>query len=672
MKTHISYLFFFCVSYLFFQTSSSNAQVIFPEPLSERIANYDIDVKLNAATKILDGKEILYWRNTSNDTIYDLQFHLYLNAFKNTESTFLQSGRIGTRGADLFGEGDDIWGWTEVTSMKMGNDIDLTPQIEFYQPDDDNDKDQTVIRVPLVDSLAIMPGDTIQLEIDFQAKLPQIMARTGFSRDYFFVAQWFPKIGVYEAPGQRYATEGQWNCHQFHGNTEFFADFGVYNVRMTVPENMIVGATGVLQEEKENADSTKTYYYRAEDVIDFAWTASPNFLEFTDEWEHVKVRLLIHPEHENMAPRYLESAIKTIEYFDKHVGKYPYPNLTIIDPPSFGAASGGMEYPTFITGISFSFLPEGVRSVEGVTAHEFAHQYFMQLIASNEFEEAWLDEGFTTYMENRALDATYGKKNAEIDFMGIQMGNRESRRAGYVGMENPKIAENFRPGWEFKHGGYGTITYNKTATWLSTLEGIVGLETMDQIMQTYFERWKFKHPCARDFIEIVNEVTGEDMQWFFDQVLYSAEICDYKIHRVYNGKVEKEAGIFGLGEERELIVEDEEEEDNSNEENKKYESKVIIHRIGEVKMPMEILVHFEDGEEVLEKWDGQARTYELKYERPEKIKWAQIDPEYKIYMDVNFNNNSYTTEPDAAPAYKYTSRFVFWVQQLMQTIASLV
>lgn len=370
------------------------SQTIFKEPMSPRIVTYKISVSLDPVEKMLNGKETLTWRNTSTDRVGELQFHLYLNTFKNSQSTFMKESGGENRGFKLSEGG---WGWIDVISMKTADGEDLTGRIAFIHPDDDNAQDQSVIRVPL--SKPVTPGQTIQLNIDFRAKLPRVFARTGYYQNFYMVGQWFPKIGVYEAAGQRFATKGQWNCHQFHSSTEFYADYGVYDVDMTVPKEYVVGATGLLQNMKENADGTKTVSHHAEDVHDFAWTASPTYLDLSDQWRDVKIRVLMQPQRAHQAERYLESAKAALELFDKHVGKYPYPNLTIVDPAFGATGAGGMEYPTLITAGSMWGLGKSVKLAEMVTVHEFGHQYWYGLVGNNEFEEAYLDEGF-----NRSVD----------------------------------------------------------------------------------------------------------------------------------------------------------------------------------------------------------------------------------------------------------------------------
>ncbi len=619
---------------------------IFRTPLSPRIANYRIQVTLNTTTKRLTGTETLTWRNTSNDVIRELQFHLYLNAFKDRKSTFMRESGGQLRGDYIDADDKDAWGWTNLKSMKVRGGETLAWQ--FIQPDDLNQDDRTVIRVPL--SKPLGPGQSITLDMAFDAKLPKIFARTGFSRDFFLVGQWFPKIGVYEPAGTRYARQGQWNCHQFHAHSEFYADYGVYDIDITTPKEYWVEATGLMQGEIMHKNGTKTLRYHAEDVVDFAWTASPHFQEATSQWKHVKITVLLQPEHTDQAQRHIDAAKAALAYFDKHLGKYPFPNLTVVDPPYHAMGAAGMEYPTFITAGTVWQIPKGIRAPEMVTVHEFGHQYFMQLLASNEFEEAWLDEGFNQYYEGRIMDETYGPKAAVVDLFGYRLGDLENSRDGYVHLDNPAIGPSFGNTWQLPDNYYGVLTYSKTATWLRTLEGLLGRKIMDEIMQTYFDRWQFKHPNAGSFIAIVNEIApartgfryGNDMNWFFDQVLYGDNVCDYKLVSVSSKKLDKQ-----------------------------YTSTVRVDRLGDARMPVDVLLHFADGKELMLFWDGKGRTKTFTVTEPAELIWAKADPKQKLYIDTNFNNNSLTRQPSSAPAAKYAAKVLFWIQNWLQWLAWL-
>ncbi|MFN8094786.1 MAG: hypothetical protein U0599_21655 [Vicinamibacteria bacterium] len=312
----------------------------FADALPERavhVADYAIEVRLDAAARTLAGKERITWRNPSGDAVGEVWFHLYLNAFRNTESTFFRESGGQLRGDQM---PEDGWGSVDVTSLRRADGKDLTKAIRFEHPDDDNDKDRTVIRVPLPEP--VPPGGEVQLDVEWTSKLPRIFARTGYVRDYFLVGQWFPKLGVYEPAGLRGRASGGWNCHQFHANSEFYADFGAYRVSITLPSAYVVGATGRETEAKKNADGTTTHVFEQADVIDFAWTASPRFLDVRARFDaekdvtpqeyaaaakllgrapeevklrDVEVRVLLQPGHAPQAERHVAAAKNAIKWF---------------------------------------------------------------------------------------------------------------------------------------------------------------------------------------------------------------------------------------------------------------------------------------------------------------------------------------------------------------------
>ncbi|MCB9265990.1 MAG: M1 family metallopeptidase [Lewinellaceae bacterium] len=636
-------------------------------PLSPRIANYDIQVRLDTAEKKIYGRQVLLWNNPSADTVRELQYHLYLNAFRNTQSTFMQeAGGFGFM-IDAMKEGCG-WGWVEIESLKDGYGNNLARQMEYIAPDDGNADDRTVLRAPL--PRPVLPGGSIEVEMEWVSKVPRAAARTGYNRDYYFMAQWFPKVGVYEPAGVRFSEKGQWNCHQFHAEGEFYSDFGVYNVEVTVPKGFIVGGSGVLREVKEEGE-VNTWHFRAEDVIDFTWAASPYFKEVKENYKGIDIRLLAYPYHEHLAERYFRAVRYAIDFCESRFGRYPYPGLTIIDPPFHGMFSSAMEYPTLISTANLCFLPKGVKTSELLLVHEFVHQYFMQMVASNEQEEPWLDEGITNYYEARIMDELFGPHTSTVDWLGFGFGNMESNRGDYFGMDDPKIADYNHFSWQFPEGSTHPISYNKTTLWLHTLEGLVGTETLDEVMHAYFQRWKFRHPCGRDFIAVANEVItqkygnrfGENLDWFFNQVLYSTRLCDYALASISNTPVQPPAGIFEDGGD---CVQPDAAVLTS------FRSEVRVHRLEGLYFPVEVRVIFEDGKTVAEHWDGKARSKAFVYEGPAKVVAAEVDPERKIYLDKNFMNNSLTLQPPKKGLRRYAVRFLLWMQQVMQSVSVLV
>ena len=629
---------------------------MFPNPLSPRIANYTISVRLDDLHKKLYGEEILSWRNESDDWIYDLHFHLYLNAFKDENSTFMQESGDG-RTAGILDE-DEGWGWINIISMKTKTGTVLTDNFTFIHPDDDNELDQTVLQVILDEP--IKPRQSITLQIEFQAQLPRVAIRTGYKGDFIMAGQWFPKIGVYEAAGDRYASQGQWNCHQFHANSEFYADYGVYDVTIILPQKYSVGASGILLDIKNNNDDSKTYHFYCEDIHDFAWTADTDFKIIEDQWKQVKIRFFAQPLHETLAHRQIMAAKKSLEYCEEWYGPYPYPILTIVDPQYGAVGAGGMEYPTLITARAYWLTPVGIKLPEAVVIHEFGHNYFYGMIGSNEFEEAWLDEGMTTYTEIKVQDTYYGKNQGSIlSLFGININMSDWEWSRYARRPDRDIV--IKDSWEYQRSDYRTYSYSKPAMILLTLENYLGKTLMKKIMSTYFERYKFKHPTTDDFIHTVNEITGQDFQEFFDQVLYTREVLDYGIERIIINKLTSSGG-----EESDLSSRN--ENDHSDGEIL-YRNQVSVSRKGKVIFPVEILLKFENGQQIRENWDGQETFKEYCYERPERIISAEVDPDRKIWLDINFLNNGKTVSVNRTTTVKYVSRWLFWLQNFLHWVS---
>lgn len=640
------------------------------EQLSPRIANYTMDVVLDIQEKKLYGKTQLTWRNPGTSPVGELRFHLYYNAFKNSESTFMQGSEIYP---DFFSQSlfrDCGWGWSEVLEISDHHGNDLSGSMDYIQPDDNNPMDETVLRVALPDSVA--PGDSIIVDFDWHAKIPKAVVRTGYNQDFYFFAQWFPKLGVYEPAGMRFATEDQWNCHQYHAIGEYYADFGVYEVSLTVPKDFVVGASGALIEKNE-AGSSVTWTFLAEDMIDFTWTASPSFIVQKETWKNVELSLLTYPEHAHFAPRYFDAAKNALSYMDRHLGSYPYSTLTMVDPPIHGIFTGAMEYPTLITSLSFCFLPSDLKTVETLVVHEFLHQYFMQMVATNEQEEPWLDEGLTTYYEGRIMDHFYGKKTSLANLPFLQVGSSDYNRWEYFNSPDRSIADQERPARSYTEGGFGEIVYNKTAIWLKTLEGLIGRKTFDQAMRSYFETWKFGHPCRDDFMAVFNNTVKKDhgdafgtsLDWFFEQVIFTTRECDYAVAQISNRPARPLTGYLDS-------TMDCREMTGIKASTETFLSSVQVQRPGDLVLPVEIHVFFSDGTRRIETWDGKERSRSFQYESPARITSVEIDPERRIWIDRNFLNNGMSAEKRSAPVSKLWLKALERVQQFMTTITGIL
>ncbi len=622
--------------------------------LSKHIVDYRIKAKLVPAEKAVSGEEVLTWLNDSDVPVSELQFHLYLNAFKNNRTTFKSEG--GDRSFGSAPKSED-WGYIDVKKIRIKDGIDLTLMMEFIQPDDHNRDDQTVMRVLLPEP--VQPQETITIEIEFYSKLPADIRRAGYYDNFFMVTQWFPKIGVFQG--------GEWNCHQYHSNSEFFADFGVYEVQMTVPSEYVVGATGLRRGEVENADGTKTYTHYQEDIHDFAWTACPDFTELREPYVlsdppvKTEMILLVHRTHLNLKDRYLESLKNGIEFYSQNYGAYPYETITLVDPPIKALGAGGMEYPTLFTTAGVSFIPKGFRMPEMVTIHEFGHGYWYGMVANNEFEEAWLDEGINSYSEIKAMDKYYGEDRSIIDLGPLKISDALINRAQVIasGRMDPIV----RKSWGFYSGGsYGLNVYQKAAVTLLTLENYLGSDVMGDVMKAFFDRWKFRHPKTDDFIDVAEEVSGQDLGWFFDQFLRSPDKLDYAIGSLRSREVKEPEGIF----QGQLKTPS---KDKAKDREKIYKNEVVVVRKGELVFPQEVLIVFENGEKIREEWDGKDRWTRFTYYKPVELKSAQLDPEYKLLLDVNHINNSLTRKPDKISPLKCALDMMLKFQKLLTVIS---
>jgi hypothetical protein len=627
--------------------------------LSRQIVIYDLKARLVPEEKKIEGQEVLTWLNDSDMPVSELQFHLYLNAFKNNRTTFMKESGGSHRGFKLDKEN---WGFITVKNIRIQDSADLTPSMTFIQPDDGNSDDQTVMKVGL--PAPVKPREKITLAIEFTSKMPKVFARSGFVGDFFMVGQWFPKIGVFQ--------NGAWNCHQYHSTTEFFADFGVFKVDITAPERFVVGATGKRIAEKKNADGTKTYTHYQEDVHDFAWTACPDFIEFKEKYTLADPRLetemilLVHRAHIKQKDRYAQALRNGLEFYSKSYGAYPYETITLVDPAPGAMAAGGMEYPTLFTADTITWLPKGVRLPEMVTIHEFGHGYWYGMVGSNEFEEAWLDEGINTYSEIKAMTKYYGEDRSMLDIGGIKVGSVAYNRMSVIG--SGRFDPIVKNSWQYISGGsYALNVYSKAGLMLLTLERWLGEDVMSRIMKAYFEKWKFRHPTTKDFVQVAEEVSGTDLGWFFNQVLTSPDKLDYAISNLKAVEIGEEAGIFD-GQTNEPKKEAK-AGDKPKPAPKMYRNEVVVARYGEWIFPQDILIVFENGENVREVWDGKDRWTRLVYTKNTKVVSAEVDPEHKMVLDANYANNSRILGLKRPAVVKAALGFMKWFQGLLSFVS---
>lgn len=569
-----------------------------PEPLSKRIVEYHISVRLDADKHLLHGTQTVTWSNPGKKPVGELYFHLYPNAFESKKTTFMKESGGKLRGDKMSENG---FGGMTVTSIKTTEGKELLPWMKFVQPDDGNRNDRTLMMLRLPET--VPSNEQITLNMNFEVKLPQVFARMGYYDDFIMAGQWFPKLSVYETKGMRGRTEEGWNNHQYHGNSEFYGDFGIYNVKIQVPSNYIVAATGFPTATPSLSGAQKIYHFYADDVHDFAWSASPRFVYSetaysTPDLPGVRIKLYLDPNSRKFRDRYLNAAKNALARYSEWYGAYPYSTLSVVVPPAGAGGAAGMEYPTLVTAGEAGSENSG-SNLERVLVHEIGHQYWYGMVATNEFEEAWLDEGFTSYTEDKLMEKEYGvSPNLPVE-------------ASYI----TSPASLRQTSWDYRNSGqYAENVYMRGKLVLVGIEKQIGEKMMKRVMKAYFNRWKFKHPATPDFQQTLERVTGKKWNGYFETFVNTGMMVDYAVESVGSQAIVQNGA-------------------------KAYESTARVIRHGASYSPIPVVFHFTDGTSVKKTISNATPVsdYRMVYAYP--VEWVAIDPDYSVVLENKHINN---------------------------------
>ncbi len=636
---------------------------------SARNINYDIDVALDPAARLLTGSETITWRNTGVVAAYSIRLHLYWNAFSTTGSTWLKQRALS--GDTSFQERPESdFGFMEVTGLEVvaadGTVVEnLMPALRYISPSDRNPSDRSLAAAQM--TKAVEPDETLHLRVRWRGRFPRNFDRTGAINDYFVAAQWFPKLGMFEPGG--------WMAHQSFANAGGYSDFGRYDVRITVPADWTVGATGA-EEARTEAGANVVHRYVQDDVNDFAWTTSPAFVERRQRFEHpgipgVEMRLLLQPEHAQQADRHLAATATALRYYGEWFGRYPYQQITIVDPP-FQSTSAGGSYPTFFVAGTHWLAPGGSNQPEAAAIEGAGRQFWQSIVSTNQVDHEWLSQGLNQYAQARVQSVAFESNLLVERFFGglipWQVGEIALMRATDLnGMDRYRrdgdrdaLATPTQLMWP---GADETLSANKSALMLHTLERRLGWETMRRVMATYFDRWRFRHPTPEDFIAVATEVSGKDLQWFFDQAYRSSMRFDYAIERLDSELVSSRGMIDGPAG---PTFKDVTSADT-------YRTTVVARRLEAGQFPVDVLVTFSNGEQVRETWDGLARWQTFTFDRPVPAVSVKVDPERVLLLDTHYTNNSRLMAPaNEAAATKWSLRWMVWLQDALMTYAFFV
>jgi len=577
--------------------------------------DYKMEVDVNVKDYTYTGTQELEYTNNSPDTLNQVFYHLFFNAFQPGSDMDVRSrtikdpdGRVGDRISKL---SDKEIGFLNVDALKQDN-----KELDYKVVG-------TVLQVNLAQPL--LPGEKTKFNMKFNGQVPVQIRRSGRNNAEgvaLSMTQWYPKLAEYDFEG--------WHADPYIGR-EFQGVWGDFDVKITIDKDYILGGTGYLQNPQEigygyEKEGTKvkrkgkklTWHFNAPQVHDFTWAADP---EFVHDSRVAKDGTVLHflykdkPAYEkenNFTENWKNLQSKTEDlllYFNEHIGEYPYDQYSVIQ-----GGDGGMEYAmcTLITG-NRSF-----GSLVGVTAHEMAHAWFQHILATNESKHEWMDEGFTTYISTLAQNEVLseGKENP---LSGAYRGYTYLANSG---AEQPQSTHADR---YHLNQAYGLAAYSKGAVFLGQLEYLIGKENVSKTLKQYYKEWKFKHPTPNDFKRVAEKVSGAQLDWYLTDWTQTTNTIDYSIENV---------------------------------EAKDQNTVVTLKRNGQMPMPIELRVTFTNGKtqdfyiplqmmywqkpntgELGETWSWANPNYEMTLMlAKDQISKIEIDPSQKM-ADIKRDNN---------------------------------
>ncbi|MFA6977880.1 MAG: M1 family metallopeptidase [Ignavibacteriaceae bacterium] len=626
------------------KVSVDDSNKIIAKQPAKVFSSYSIQVFLDVKKKLLKASQIIKWKNSTAIPTSELYFHLYPNAFSNRGTEFLGGRRIS----------DNSLSHISINSVAVNHQA---KKLNYSTNKTDNRFDSTVAKIVL-DKPATQ-NDSLEIAFEYEVKIPKAYSRFGYDANeiFFFLAQWFPKLGVYE--------NGKWVCEPFYPFTEFYADFSNYSLEITIPNGFVLASSGEVIGKKVETKIT-TYKVVQKNIHDFAWLAAKDVLDFTEkikrkDHSEVAVHYILQTTNEGSRERICTAVNNAFSFFEKNIGRYPYKTLTVIDAPTKAGMIRAMEYPALFTFSKDYFSPEFTKDLDELILHEFSHQYFYGILANNETTEAWLDEGFAEYVSQKILQKKYGRRFASFKLFGylpvtgMELLAIERIPFIYTLTQIPKPFEADLMAEYYSYATFGTlsdtsfrllnrrvyqsVSYAKGALFLFTLEKYLGEQKLLFVLRQYFNRYKFKHPKAEDFFSVLRKYSHQDVEWLITDFYEKSYTCDYK--------------ILGI--------------DVSHE---RHCAEVTIVRDGEAAVPLEIDL-YTDKDTIKTFWDGKEKIKRITFNTSNTVIAAEIDPKRKNLFDLNFANNSFTVNTRYSGAMYISVRWFFWIQNLLMIFGGL-
>mgnify|MGYP001167932137 FL=1 len=559
-------------------------------------ANYTMVIDVDVDNHTYSGTQKLVFTNNSPETLQRVFYHLYFNAFK-PGTDLEQNSRYSTDDSRTMSKNilmldEKDWGDVQIKWMLQdGNPIEFKVE-------------ETILDVAL--EKPVRSGESTTLEMEFYVQTPAMIRRSGKNSEdgvAFSMSQWYPKLCQYDDEG--------WHANPYIGR-EFYGIWGDFDVTINIHKDYTVAGSGYVQspelighgyaplKDGVTHDDKISWRFIAPNVHDFSWAADPLF---THDYIDVEGGPRVHffyksdSKYVNLWQEFQPNSVEFLKFFSETIGEYPYDQYSIIM-----AGDGGMEYAmcTFIDGVGHPTL----RSLYSVTSHEIAHTWFQFLMATNESKHSWMDEGFTSYIDDVALNVVL-EEGKDLPNAGAY---KDYFRWVSTGLEEPMTTHADR----FKYNtGYGMSAYDKGSIFLSQLQYVIGKENFDNTLKRYFNDWSFKHPKPIDFIRSAEKVSGLELDWYLLDWAQSTMTIDYSVNSLY--------GI-----------------DNK--------TRVVLKRIGQMGMPIDLRIELISGETL----DYNIPMTKMRGSKPVGSStllksWSWAKPYYEMWLDVDSKNISKIT-----------------------------
>lgn len=645
-----------------------------PDRWQQRV-KYTMDIAMNVTTNRFTGKQRLEYTNNSPDTLKKVFYHLYWNAFQPNSMMDNRSRVLGQKAINNRADWDgrvrdrilnlkeDEIGYQKILSLKMNG----VAQKYTMQ--------ETILEVTLAQP--ILPKSKVVFDMEFEAQVPLQVRRSGRDNPQtgvrYSMSQWYPKMCEYDYEG--------WHPTPYVAR-EFYGVWGDYEVNITIDKKYMIGGSGYLQNANQigfgyedagvkvpqPSGATLTWRFVAPNVHDFMWAADPEYAHLTRTITNGPVIHVIYnrdadllrrtyealadteKKKYNGADNYIKSfeeqwnriadaAVTILPFIEKKFGAYPYKQYTFIH-----GGDGGMEYPMGTLLVSPSI---------GTAIHEWMHSWYQMMLGTNESEYAWMDEGFTSYASSlvneywqtvthsqatQTATGTGPRKKVLVDslagsnsYLG-RANPHEDAYDGYFGLVASRLEEPLTTHADHfeSNFAYSLASYSKGEVFLEQLGYVVGAQVRDKILIDYYNQWRFKHPNVNDFIRIAEKASDMKLDWYREYFVNTTKTIDY--------------GIDSLWEE-------------------KGKTKIRLKRIGNMPMPMDVLIQFKDGSKLMAyvpmylmfgekpvedatvprnvyepwKWTHPQYTFEINHKITD-LKIIEIDPSMRL-ADVSRKNN---------------------------------